>query len=450
MKHSWKKAGCLLLSLAMALTLLPAAALAARGDKDDTLSPEYTYSNNGYTLEKVSHAETPAGESDGFVDYYQYTDPDGSIRTGVVEHVYGQRDWTGFEKLLKAKYPKASPEEIAQMLGEIKESLTSDACQSYAFSALGYEDWVYIGTMYGGTGITKQNVYKHAKNVLWTTVPALVVSLIIFTVLGIRYSGIAMNQEGIDVIRNGLAANYHFSPVLWIPFIVLVVSIVLKVPALASLMFGCIAGLIVALIFQGDGVSAVLGFMWNGYSASTGLESIDKILNRGGMTNMMYIIGIVLTSMSLAGLFDRTNLLLTIVAKFQRLTRTRVGLIVTTMVTGIITSFVCSDPYIAALVPVKAFEHEYEKQGLDVCVLSRTVSDGGICFAPMVPWGSNGVFCATTLGITTATYTAYYFMGWLTPLFAILCAITGIGIKYVDGKKPVKGQKAAAAESAEA
>lgn len=155
--HSLKKLGCAALSLAMALTLLSVSALAARGDKDDTLSPEYTYSNNGYTLEKVSHAETPAGESDGFVDYYQYTDPDGSIRTGVVEHVYGQRDWTGFEKLLKAKYPKASPEEIAQMLGEIQKSLTGDACQSYAFSALGYEDWVYIGTMYGGTGITKHN-----------------------------------------------------------------------------------------------------------------------------------------------------------------------------------------------------------------------------------------------------------------------------------------------------
>lgn len=155
--NSLKKLGCAALSLAMALTLLPVSALAARGDKDDTLSPEYTYSNNGYTLEKVSHAETPAGESDGFVDYYQYTDPDGSIWTGVVEHVYGQRDWTGFEKLLKAKYPKASPEEIARMLGEIQKSLTGDACQSYAFSALGYEDWVYIGTMYGGTGITKHN-----------------------------------------------------------------------------------------------------------------------------------------------------------------------------------------------------------------------------------------------------------------------------------------------------
>lgn len=157
MKHSWKKAGCLLLSLAMALTLLPAAALAADETAESGFAPTYTYSNNGYTLEKVSHAETPAGESDGFVDYYQYTDPDGSVRTGVVEHVYGQRDWTGFETMLKAKYPAASEDEIARMLGEIQESLTGDACQSYAFSALGYGDWVYIGTMYGGTGITKNN-----------------------------------------------------------------------------------------------------------------------------------------------------------------------------------------------------------------------------------------------------------------------------------------------------
>ena len=117
MKHSWKKAGCLLLSLAMALTLLPAAALAADETAESGFAPTYTYSNNGYTLEKVSHAETPAGESDGFVDYYQYTDPDGSIRTGVVEHVYGQRDWTGFETMLKAKYPAASEDEIARMLG---------------------------------------------------------------------------------------------------------------------------------------------------------------------------------------------------------------------------------------------------------------------------------------------------------------------------------------------
>ena len=157
MKHSLKKLGCALLSLAMALTLLPTAALAADETADSGFAPKYTYTNNGYTLEKVSHAETPAGESDGFVDYYQYTDPSREIHTGVVEHVYGQRDWTGFETMLKAKYPEASEDDLARMLGEIQDSLTGDACQSYAFSALGYGDWVYIGTMYGGTGITKNN-----------------------------------------------------------------------------------------------------------------------------------------------------------------------------------------------------------------------------------------------------------------------------------------------------
>lgn len=236
-------------------------------------------------------------------------------------------------------------------------------------------------------GITKQNVYKHSKSVLYTTVPSLIITLGIFGVLGMQYAGSNIDQSGIDLIRNGLADYYHFSPILWIPFVILIGSIILKVPALPSLIFGVIAGIVVAIIWQGDGASAVLGFMYNGYSASTGIASIDSILNRGGMTNMMYIIGLVLCSMSMAGLFDRTKLLLKLVERLQRVTGNRVGLILATLVTGFVTSFVCSDPYIASLAPVKAYEKEYEKQGLDVSVLSRTVSDSGVAIAPMVPWG---------------------------------------------------------------
>ena len=140
--------------------------------------------------------------------------------------------------------------------------------------------------------------------------------------------------------------------------------------------------------------------------------------------------------MSMAGVFDRTKMLLKVAERLTRITHTRVGLIVTTLVTGIITSFVASDPYIAALIPVKAYEKEYERQGLDRCVLSRTVSDGGICFAPLVPWGSNGVFCSTTLGIAVGAYLPFYLMAFLTPVFSILTAVTGIGIRYVTEAAP--------------
>lgn len=157
-------------SLLVALTLLApslnVSAFAVQGD-EDALNAQYTYTNNGYTLEKVSHADVAAGDTDGFVDYYQYTDPDGKICTGVTEHVYtGNSDTPAcdtdaelakLKSKLEDKYPNARIEEIDRMTSEIKESLTGDACQSYAFSALGHGDWVYIGTMYGGTGITKNN-----------------------------------------------------------------------------------------------------------------------------------------------------------------------------------------------------------------------------------------------------------------------------------------------------
>ena len=162
-----RKIGSLLLALTMLAASLNMTAFAKQSDEDTTLNAQYTYTNNGYTLEKVSHADVAAGSADGFVDYYQYTDPDGKICTGVIEHMYAAgadtpaidtaAELAKLRTKLESKYPGATAEQIDGMMAEIKESLTGDACQSYAFSALGYGDWVYIGTMYGGTGITKNN-----------------------------------------------------------------------------------------------------------------------------------------------------------------------------------------------------------------------------------------------------------------------------------------------------
>lgn len=147
-----KKLFSLFTALTLLATSLNVTAFAAQGDKDDTLEVKYTYSNNGYTLEKVSHADVAAGQNDGFVDYYQYTDPEGKVCTGVVEHMYvsgsdtpvadTDAELAKLREKLEAKYPGAGDEQIDRMLSEIKASLTGDACQSYAFSALGYGDWV--------------------------------------------------------------------------------------------------------------------------------------------------------------------------------------------------------------------------------------------------------------------------------------------------------------------
>ena len=150
-------------SLFAAVTLLATSlnvtALAAQGDTEDTLQTKYTYTNNGYTLEKVSHADVAPGEEDGLADYYEYYDQAGTVHTGVIEHTYTDGEWAEAETRLRAeltaRHNDYSKDEIDALIAQIKDSLVGDGCQSYSYSAIGYGDWVYIGTMYGGIGIMR-------------------------------------------------------------------------------------------------------------------------------------------------------------------------------------------------------------------------------------------------------------------------------------------------------
>ena len=129
------------------------------GNTEGTLETPYTYTNNGYTLEKVSHADVAPGQEDGLADYYEYTDLSDTVHTGVIEHAYTDAEWAEAEARLRAsltaRHKGYTTEQIDAIIAQIKESLVGDGCQSYSYSAIGYGDWVYIGTMYGGIGIAK-------------------------------------------------------------------------------------------------------------------------------------------------------------------------------------------------------------------------------------------------------------------------------------------------------
>ena len=135
-----KKIGCLLVSLLMLTTSLNVTAFAKQGDDDAALNAQYKYTNNGYTLEKVSHADVAAGQNDGFVDYYQYTDPEGKVCTGVVEHMYVSGSDTPVaytaaelaklrEKLV-AKYPDAGSTSARCTAVPASPSTTPRRCSS--------------------------------------------------------------------------------------------------------------------------------------------------------------------------------------------------------------------------------------------------------------------------------------------------------------------------------
>lgn len=289
-------------------------------------------------------------------------------------------------------------------------------------------------------GVTKVDIYKHAKRMLWTTGPAFLISLVIFTIIGLGYSGGTLDTSAIETIRSGLDDVFKLGWPTILPMIALIIMIILKVPSTASLTLAAIIGALVAWLYQGNGLAECLGFMMNGFSVEHPLYEITRICNRGGITAMGYTLELMVVSLAMAGLFDRTGLLTAIVAKVDRLIRKPAGVVAATEITSTLGGYVFCDPYMSAIVPVKAFGKRYEELGLDKCVLSRSISDGALTFCPIVPWGSSGVFTAAALGVATVEYMPYYFM-YVTPIIGILLAVFGIAQYKYDYVADPEGQK---------
>ena len=195
------------------------------------------------------------------------------------------------------------------------------------------------------------------------------------------------------------------------------------------------AGTLCAVLFQGEGLGAALGYMMKGYVGDTGVADVDKIVTRGGLSAMMSTVAIVILSMWMAGVLQRTGIMHAILAKIARIIRKPAGLVTTTTVMTYLFSYFAADPYLAMMLPSKAFAEAYDEMGYDRSVLCRSVSSA-VFFAPMVPWGSGGLYVAATLGVAVLDYLPYYFVGFLAPIITILCAFTGWGMYKAKRPRP--------------
>ena len=276
--------------------------------------------------------------------------------------------------------------------------------------------------------VAKVDLYSHVKSMFFTTSPALVVSGIIFTIIGLSYSGASADVTQVNVITEGINGAFNLNPILLLPPVLLIVLIIKKFPAIPTMMIAAISGMILTVFVQGESLANALKYMHSGYVGATGVEPVDRLLTRGGLNAMTGTITLMLMSLMLAGVLERTGVMHNIIAKVSHLTNKRFGLISTTLVSAFSLSFFAADPYLAMLLPANALGEKYDELGIDRSVLSRTLEDGGTVVCPMVPWGTSGIYCAATLGIAVMEYLPYYIMGFATPLFALIFAATGFGV----------------------
>ncbi|MBE8168628.1 MAG: Na+/H+ antiporter NhaC [Shewanella sp.] len=275
------------------------------------------------------------------------------------------------------------------------------------------------------------DIFEHIKYMAWTTVPSIILALIVFFFLGLNTDTTELNT---DLSSSLTLLEQHFdpSPVLLLPLLVVLGLAYKKMPAFPTVILGTLAGAAMAAVFQYDAIIesvtdkslvpmvALLKGVWiamfDGYTANTGDTVLDNLLSRGGMSSMVTTVWLILCAMAFGGVMEVTGLLSRLLQGVLRMVRSSTSLIIATLGCGIGANIVCGDQYIAILLPGRMLKLEYAKHDLAAVNLSRSLEDSATITSPLVPWNTCGAFMASTLGVATIAYLPFAFFNLICPL----------------------------------
>ena len=319
--------------------------------------------------------------------------------------------------------------------------------------AQGFEDGIVAGAIISGSyfgdkmsplsdttvltaSVTRTPLFTHIRYMMWTTVPAMLLTLAIFTVLGIRHETVSTEQMA--HIGAGLASKFDISLWVFVVPILTVVMIALKTPSLIALFVSAALGAVFALLFQTDalkevaaGGSAIKGAVKALYgTASFGFsdKTLADLTESGGMAGMLNTVWLIICAMVFGGIMKVCRMLEAITLMFMRLIRGRTSMVAATVASGSFFNVVLADQYLAILLNGSMYMPIYQGKGYETRLLSRTTEDAVTVTSPLVPWSTCGMTQATMLSVPTIVYLPYSFFNLLCPLFTLALAATGIGI----------------------
>ena len=292
---------------------------------------------------------------------------------------------------------------------------------------------------------TRTDLFTHIRYMMFTTVPTITITLIIFFI-----AGIGGNSEGdlhVSQYTEGLASTFNISPWTLLVPILTAVLIARRVPSLIVLFASSIAAGIMALILQpqvlaeigGDAVTTqptpftiIKGFaiMFYGSTAvDTGNAALNDLVSTGGMAGMLNTIWLILCAMCFGAAMITSRMVESITRVIISFVRSRLSLVGSTVGTGLFLNVTTGDQFISIVLTADIYRHAYKEQGYESRLLSRTCEDSATVTSVLIPWNTCGMTQSTVLGVPTLTYLPYCFFNYLSPLMTLIVAAIGWKIK---------------------
>ena len=278
-------------------------------------------------------------------------------------------------------------------------------------------------------------IFKHIRYMLITTIPSLIIALIIFTFAGFMQQ--SNSSAEIEQFTSALAGRFHISAWLLVVSVLTGVMIARKVPPIATLFLSTLLAVVFSLVFQSDALREIAGgdlfkgamqSVYGQTSLSTSNPMLTSLVATRGMAGMMGTIWLIICAMCFGGAMEAGGMVRGITQMFVRMIRGRVSLVASTVCSGLMLNLAVADQYICVLLTGNMFKKIYDRQQYERRLLSRTTEDSVTVTSVLVPWNTCGMTQSTVLGVPTLTYLPYCFFNLISPLMSICVAALGYKI----------------------
>ncbi len=325
---------------------------------------------------------------------------------------------------------------------------------------LGFNDAVVAGAIISGayfgdkvsplsdttnlaSATTGTPLFTHIKYMMRTTVPTIVITLLLFTAISL-FGNVSNAEVSVAEVQNAITEYFNISPLLFVVPVIVVVMIAKKCAPIPTLFIGGVLGGIAAIIAQPDIIAMLAGeesltaggaytvvmrAMYGSTEFVTGNAVMDDLFTTNGMAGMLNTVWLIIIAMIFGGVLEAGRFLEKITsALIDKVNKSQGGLVTTTAATCVLFNLTTSDQYISIVIPGKMFGSAYRRSRLAPEVLSRTLEDSATATSVLIPWNTCGATQASVLGVATVAYLPYAFFCYLSPLMSMLFAWLNIRI----------------------
>ena len=284
-------------------------------------------------------------------------------------------------------------------------------------------------------------LFDHIKYMTYTTVPSILFTLIVFSILNLtqNYNVLPDTGDLLGAIREKFTINFW----LFLVPITVIILIVKKTPPLVALLVGTLMGALFAIFFQPQILLDITGSktlnskivykaILDAISVSTQVNTSNAILNdlfiSGGMKGMLDTIWLIICAMVFGGIMDAIGALKVISNALLSWAKNTFQLFASTVASCLAINLTASDQYLSIVIPGKMFSKAYADRNLAPENLSRTLEDSGTVTSVLIPWNTCGAYQSGVLGVSVLEYFFFAIFNWLSPLMTLIYAALSIRI----------------------